>query len=168
MSYTSLPALSPGDPIRESYLDQLDENLDDHETRLLAVEAGGSVVLPKRFQYDLGGLEVMGITATSYTRIPGGKAIWLDADEFTGYDLTLNVSRYTEDASVSVRVALCEVGNMANVIVETATSTATSVADATASVTAPGTGIWVCLAAKMASSSAVGHVVGGHIDAVEQ
>lgn len=167
MPYTSLPALDPGDPIRESYIDQLDENLDDHETRILAVEAA-SVVIPKRFQYDLGGLEVMAITATTYTRIPGGKAIWLDADEFTGYDLTLNVSRYTEDASVSIQVALCEVADMSNVITSTTASTATSVADATASVTAPGTGIWVCLAAKMASSSAVGHVVGGHIDAVEQ
>lgn len=39
MPYSSLPTLSAGDPIRESYLEQLDENLDDHETRIAAIES---------------------------------------------------------------------------------------------------------------------------------
>jgi hypothetical protein len=79
------------------------------------------------------------------------------------------VSRYTESASVTIRVALCQLGNMANVIAETPTTVSTTVADdATTAVTAPATGIWVVLAAKMATSAAVGHVAGGHIQAVEQ
>ncbi len=42
MPYSSLPSLNPGDPIRDSYVDQLDVNLDDHETRLVALEGAGA------------------------------------------------------------------------------------------------------------------------------
>jgi hypothetical protein len=41
MPYTSLPTLNPGDPLRDTYLDQLDGNLDDHEARIVDLEAGG-------------------------------------------------------------------------------------------------------------------------------
>ena len=49
MAYTSLPTLVPGDPVRASYVDLLDDNLDDHETRIVALEGGsgtGDVVGP--------------------------------------------------------------------------------------------------------------------------
>lgn len=38
MAYTSLPTVAPGDPTRASWGNLVDSNLDDHETRILAIE----------------------------------------------------------------------------------------------------------------------------------
>lgn len=157
----------PGDFLRASWLNLPNAALEDHEDRIVALEGAGVTGVPSRFVYYLGGLELAAITATAYARIPGSVPIWLASGEMAGYDLTLSVSRYTEDAGTTIRVALCQLGNMANVLAETPTTTSTTVADdATTTVTAPAVGIWAVLAAKMASSSAAGHVVGGHIQAV--
>ena len=42
MAYTSLPSRVTGQPLPQSYLDLLDGNLDDHESRIVTLEASGT------------------------------------------------------------------------------------------------------------------------------
>lgn len=157
MAYTVPHTWVVGDFIRASWLNIYTTDLVDHEARLLAAVAA----VPKRFSISLGGLESAGVTATSYARIPGAQPFFLKASEWTGMTVTLIVSRYTEDVVSSIRVALCEAANMANIIAESPVSASlTVVDDATTAVTPPGTGIYVVAAAKMSVGGTVGHVAG--------
>ncbi len=113
--------------------------------------------MPRQWTLDLGGSFSQAIVSTDYEPVPEATPYYLQASDFTGFNVDLVLQRSVPLASGSVRLAL--VDEFGNILAEmtTAATDADPTREVVTTVNLPITPSWCWLAGQVSASGVIGH-----------